>query len=288
MSRKKKTTPGKGSRSAAPPAPARTAEPATREAGSSRPRGRGAWIAGVAVLAVVIAAGVAYWAQRDRAPITAAPVVVADARYVGGAECASCHASQQAAWHGSDHDLAMQVADEKSVLGNFADAKFTYAGTTSTFSRRDGKHFVNTDGPDGKLADYEIKYTFGVHPLQQYLIEFPGGRMQALSIAWDSRPKTQGGQRWFHLYPGQNIKAGDWLHWTSRRPELELHVRRMPFDQPAQGLRRRRERVQDDVVGIERRVRGVPWTRVESCGLGAQAGRLAGACRDQGTRARAG
>ena len=44
----------------------------------------------------------------------------------------------------------------------------------------DGKYFVNTDGPDGKLADYEIKYTFGVHPLQQYLIEFPGGRMQAL------------------------------------------------------------------------------------------------------------
>ncbi len=52
-------------------------------------------------------------------------------------------------------------------------------------------------------------------PLQQYLIEFPGGRMQALSIAWDSRPKAEGGQRWFHLYPGQNIKAGDWLHWTS-------------------------------------------------------------------------
>ena len=109
----------------------------------------------------------------------------------------------------------MQVADDKTVLGNFANAKFAYAGTTSTFSQRDGKFFVNTDGPDGKLADYEIKYTFGVRPLQQYLIEFPGGRMQALSIAWDSRPKAQGGQRWFHLYPGQNIKAGDWLHWTA-------------------------------------------------------------------------
>jgi hypothetical protein len=38
--------------------------------------------------------------------------------------------------------------------------------------------------------------------------------MQALGIAWDSRPKAQGGQRWFHLYPGQNLKAGDPLHWT--------------------------------------------------------------------------
>ncbi|HEY2850527.1 MAG TPA: tetratricopeptide repeat protein, partial [Gemmatimonadaceae bacterium] len=119
------------------------------------------------------------------------------------------------AWKGSDHDLAIQIADGKSVLGNFDGAKFTYAGTTSTFSRRDGSFFVNTDGPDGKLADYEIKYTFGVRPLQQYLIEFPGGRMQALGIAWDSRSKAEGGQRWFHLYPGQNIKAGDPLHWTA-------------------------------------------------------------------------
>jgi predicted CXXCH cytochrome family protein len=148
------------------------------------------------------------------APINAFTTPTA-ATYAGRDACAGCHAKELTAWRGSDHDLAMQAADEKSVLGDFANAKFTYAGTTSTFSRRDGKFHVNTDGPDGKLADYEIKYTFGVRPLQQYLIEFPGGRMQALSIAWDSRPKAEGGQRWFHLYPGQNIKAGDWLHWTS-------------------------------------------------------------------------
>ena len=156
-------------------------------------------------------------------------------------------------------------------------AKFTYAGTTSTFSRRDGKFFVNTDGPDGRLADYEIKYTFGVHPLQQYLIEFPGGRMQALSIAWDSRPKAQGGQRWFHLYPGQNIKAGDWLHWTSGGQNwnftcAECHSTnlRKNFDADA-GY------VQDDVVGVERVLRGVPRPRVEPRRVGEQAGRLAGA-----------
>ncbi len=62
---------------------------------------------------------------------------------------------------------------------------------------------VRTDGPDGKLADYEIAYTFGVFPLQQYLIAFPGGRYQALPIAWDARPKDKGGQRWFHLIPAK-------------------------------------------------------------------------------------
>ena len=38
--------------------------------------------------------------------------------------------------------------------------------------------------------------------------------LQALSLAWDSRPKDKGGQRWFHLYPDEEIKHDDVLHWT--------------------------------------------------------------------------
>ena len=128
------------------------------------------------------------------------------AQYVGGSACTACHEKQQAAWHRSDHDLAMQVADEASVLGNFANAKFAYASTVSTFSRRDGKFIVNTDGPDGKLADFEIKYTFGVHPLQQYLVEFPGGRMQALSIAWDSRARIRADNDGSTCIPGRTSR----------------------------------------------------------------------------------
>ncbi len=177
-------------------------------------------VAAIAVVAAVV--GYFVWRANDTAPSTGAEsakgkpaaAMIPAAQFIGARACAECHAAQVDAWRGSDHDLAMQVADEKTVLGNFADARFTYAGTTTRFFRRDGRFFVNTDGPDGKLADFEIKYTFGVHPLQQYLVELTGGRMQALGIAWDSRPKEQGGGRWFHLYPGQNLKAGDPLHWT--------------------------------------------------------------------------
>ena len=108
----------------------------------------------------------------------------------------------------------MLPATEPTVLGDFQDASFGYAGVTSTFFRRDGKFMVRTDGPDGSLQDYEIAYTFGVYPLQQYLIGFPDGRYQALGLAWDSRVKEQGGQRWFHLYPDQNLTHRDPLHWT--------------------------------------------------------------------------
>ena len=106
-------------------------------------------------------------------PGPSTPISVAVPHYAGNEACGSCHQPEHSSWHGSDHDLAMQVASDASVLGNFKDAKFTYAGTTSTFLRRDGKFIVNTDGPDGQLRDYEIGYTFGVHPLQQYLIDFP-------------------------------------------------------------------------------------------------------------------
>lgn len=108
----------------------------------------------------------------------------------------------------------MAETTDSTVLGRFDGRQVTYAGITSSFFRRAGRFYVRTEGADGRLADFEIKHTFGVSPLQQYLVAFPRGRLQALSLAWDTRPVTAGGQRWFHLYPGERITAGDPLHWT--------------------------------------------------------------------------
>ncbi|WP_235898604.1 HEAT repeat domain-containing protein [Parahaliea maris] len=134
--------------------------------------------------------------------------------FIGGDACQGCHAQAYSDWQGSHHDLAMQAANAQTVLGNFDNASFTYNGITSTFFQRDGKYFVNTDGEDGKLAEFPVEYVFGVYPLQQYLLPLTRGRLQALSIAWDSRPAEEGGQRWFHLYPDEAIDASDPLHWT--------------------------------------------------------------------------
>ncbi len=136
--------------------------------------------------------------------------------YVTRAVCAECHESQVEAWTGSHHDQAMQEASEATVLGDFDGARVRHFGVTSKFFRRDGDFYVRTDGPDGEPRDYRIAYTFGVAPLQQYLIALPGGRYQALGLAWDTRPAAAGGQRWFHLYPDRAIPAGDALHWTGR------------------------------------------------------------------------
>ncbi len=150
------------------------------------------------------------WRQATRPPaLSDRP-----ARFVGGEACMSCHREQFDLWKRSHHALAMQPADSATALGNFRGAMFTAHGMTSTFLRSEGRPAVSTDGPDGKLATYLVAYTFGVTPLQQYLIPFLNGRLQALSVAWDSRPAAAGGQRWFHLYPNEKIDHRDVLHWT--------------------------------------------------------------------------
>jgi tetratricopeptide (TPR) repeat protein len=136
------------------------------------------------------------------------------ASYVGDARCVKCHKEEHGAWKGSHHALAMQPANVASVLGDFNESTFVYNGITTTFFEANDTFKVRTDGADGKLHTYDIAYTFGVYPLQQYMVKFPKGRMQLLDIAWDSRPKSQGGQRWFHLHPDDNVTAGDPLHWT--------------------------------------------------------------------------
>jgi hypothetical protein len=134
--------------------------------------------------------------------------------YVGSPSCKGCHEAEWNHWRSSHHYQAMAPASDESVLGDFDDAKFEYAGRVHRFYKRDGHLWVQTDNAKGEMQEFEVKYTFGFFPLQQYLVGFPDGRYQALSIAWDSRPQDSGGQRWYHLYPDEDITHDDILHWT--------------------------------------------------------------------------
>ncbi|MBK9467685.1 MAG: tetratricopeptide repeat protein [Gammaproteobacteria bacterium] len=191
------------------------------------------------LLAALAALGIAAWllSPRDAPPAAPAPATGAAATaapappvqpaaasaaspevagYVGSRTCGECHRTEHAAWQGSQHARAMQHATPDTVLGDFDDARLSVQGVESRFFRRDGRFFVRTDGPDGQLADFEVKYTFGVAPLQQYLVELPGGRLQALALGWDTRPASADGQRWFRQYPDEQIDHRDELHWSAR------------------------------------------------------------------------
>ncbi len=84
----------------------------------------------------------------------------AAAGYAPAVTCLGCHAEQAKAWQHSDHDWAMREANATSVLGNFMDARFSDAGVKARFFKRNGRYYVNTEGEDGKPADFLIRYTF--------------------------------------------------------------------------------------------------------------------------------
>lgn len=192
---------------------------------SARDSSRPTRVAALAALAVV-AVGAAGWWLLGRSPAPS-PVAASGAgdplatatrnSFVGSRACADCHADAYRRWQGSQHAVAMQPAGEHTVLGDFDGTTFRHLGLAATFLRRDGKYLVRTDGPDGRPGEFEVRFTFGVYPLQQYLIELPRGHLQAFSVAWDARRAADGGQRWFHLYPDERIGPGDERHWTRRQ-----------------------------------------------------------------------
>jgi hypothetical protein len=182
---------------------------------ASRPRRRARWVAAALSLAL-LAGGSAvladwYYGLPENAK----------AAYVGRQTCAECHQQELKQWQGSHHDLAMDLATDETVLADFNNAKLEHHGITSTMFRKGGKFFVNTEGADGQMADFEVKWVFGVDPLQQYMVEFDRtpdmkpdeiGRVQVLRLSWDTHEK-----RWFHLDAPDvsgRLDPSDDLHWT--------------------------------------------------------------------------
>jgi predicted CXXCH cytochrome family protein len=172
-------------------------------------------IAGLATACAAVVLAVGAVRGQSAAQISVGILTpAAEPGHAGSASCASCHPAQTSAWRASQHARAMEPATPATVLGDFNDQSATHFGSRARFMQKDGRYIVETEGRDGKAAEFKIDYTFGFEPLQQYLTTFPDGRVQALPYAWVTTPKEAGGQRWIHLYPNEAIPAGDALHWT--------------------------------------------------------------------------
>ena len=135
--------------------------------------------------------------------------LIPDNHFLGDKACAECHKQEVEEWSGSHHDKAMQIASDSTILGDFSNITFKSQGVTSRFFKKDNVFYVNTEGPDGKNNDYKIEYTFGIEPLQQYIVKFPDGHYQCLRTAWDTEK-----EKWFDLYPDFKVVHSEWLHWS--------------------------------------------------------------------------
>lgn len=130
--------------------------------------------------------------------------------YVGSTSCQSCHTEEYNLWQESHHFHAMEEPTEKSVLGDFKDVTFSADGVDYYFSK-EGADFKVAVSEGGSTDHYLVKYTFGIEPLQQYLIEFPEGKVQTLRATWDSKKNV-----WFHQREGETVPKHDWLHWSNQ------------------------------------------------------------------------
>ena len=127
-------------------------------------------------------------------------------------QCGSCHQKQLSDWLTSDHSKAMDVASEATVKGDFDNAVFEHFNQKATFFKRDGKFFIRFEENE-QTTNYEVSYVFGHYPLQEYLIKTERGKMQVFPFAWDSREESNGGQKWYPIYPDEEISQQDRLHW---------------------------------------------------------------------------
>ncbi|MEO1998444.1 MAG: multiheme c-type cytochrome, partial [Planctomycetaceae bacterium] len=158
-------------------------------------------IVGVAALAILAGALIVDW-------VVALPPGL-NAEYVGRQSCAQCHQRETDRWQGSDHDLAMDLATDEFVLGNFDGTRLEHHGVTSKMSHAAGSYFVDTEGTTGEATRFQVKYVFGYWPLQQYLAEVEPGQLQVLPVTWDVEK-----QRWYYASPDAPFGPGDPLHWT--------------------------------------------------------------------------
>jgi len=109
----------------------------------------------------------------------------------------------------------MNYANDSTVHGDFDNAILIRNNQTLKCFKKDSGYYVYTDSENDKMHEYQVKYVFGHYPLQNYLVEFPGGRLQTLALTWNSKDHD-----WFYMaesvYKNMSVTHANWLHWTNQ------------------------------------------------------------------------
>ena len=179
------------------------------------------------------------------------------ATYVGRESCATCHATELHRWTGSHHDRAMELATEENVVGDFDDVSLRTLWSREPLlqARRQvlGEH---------RRAGRRIPRLRN----QIHLRHRPDAAVHGGIPRWQGAgaPRFLGhAQRRVvlclsHGRGGRTHSARRSAALDGHRPELEHHVRRMPFDQREEELQSSFEYLRHDVLGNRRQLRNVP------------------------------
>ena len=134
------------------------------------------------------------------------------AQYGGVESCKDCHADQYNLWRHSSHGLAERPVEPALDRVAFDPARSFQHGTQTTSVRwTNGVAQVTCIGLSGKPEAHTVARVIGNYPLRQFLVPFPGGRLQTLEASYDPRSN-----QWFNVYGNEDRQPGEWGHWTGR------------------------------------------------------------------------
>lgn len=134
------------------------------------------------------------------------------AAYAGSASCQECHEEAYELWERSNHGLAERPLDPALDRVAFDPPRTFTHGSQQTTVRVEGTNYVVTTlGLSGAPEAHPVVRVIGNDPLRQFLVAFPGGRLQTLEASYD--PHTN---EWFNVYGSEDRMPGEWGHWTGR------------------------------------------------------------------------
>lgn len=132
--------------------------------------------------------------------------------YAGSASCRQCHQEEYRLWSSSHHGLAQRLPDPKVDDAAFDPSRTLHQANQTTAVRKTGAGYeILATGLNGTQELFRVEGVLGVSPLRQFLVNFPGGRRQALAESYDPRSNE-----WFNVFGSENRQPGEWGHWTGR------------------------------------------------------------------------
>lgn len=138
-----------------------------------------------------------------------------EADYVGVGACVNCHEKEVEEWKKSDHARSLLPATKESVVGKFDGQITNFHGLHFKPYMKGDEYWVESVNKKGEIEHFQVLYTFAYWPLQQYVIDLGNGHLHTHNVAWDDHPKEQGGQRWFHLQPNEEITPDHPFFWQN-------------------------------------------------------------------------
>ena len=126
--------------------------------------------------------------------------------------CKTCHEEQFKDWSHSQHANAMRDIgndlDDKAFTGK---SLIIYAKRQVEFLKKNNTFIIREKWEGKEWVEYKPVAVIGESPLIQYLIPFPGGRLQVFDFAYDPAK-----DEWFNVFGDEHRQTNEWGYWSNR------------------------------------------------------------------------